>query len=114
MQVSTNGYISLDAPIVAFFPQAFPLYNSILIAPFWADVDTRGNNGGTIWYRSDVSELTVLNRTKGLVESAFPDQVGFSPVYVFIATWDRVGYFDRHTERVCSKYGIVQCTVSCS
>ena len=96
MQVNTNGYISLGAPVQAFFPQAFPLYSSLLIAPFWADVDTRGNNGGTIWYRSDVSEPTI-NKTKGLIEPAFS---GFSPVYAFIATWDHVGYFDRHTERV--------------
>jgi len=101
MQVTTNGYISLDAPIVSFFPQTFPLYNLLLIAPFWADVDIRGN-GGTVWYSyaDSVSKLAILNRTKALIESAFSGQVRFSPKYVFIVTWDHVGYFDRHTEMV--------------
>jgi len=100
VQVNTNGYISLGEPNLAFFPQDFPLYNSLLIAPFWADVDTRGN-GGTVWYSSLVSDLMILNNINDRIESAFSDQAGFSSEYAFIATWDHVGYFDRHTGRVC-------------
>ena len=55
-KVNNNGDISFDDPVPTYTPQEFPLDNFPLIAPFWADVDTRGT--GMVWYRN-ASEETV-------------------------------------------------------
>ena len=50
-QVNTDGRISFDAAILNdYTPSPLPRLSSPFIAPFWADVDTKGNNG-RIYYR---------------------------------------------------------------
>ena len=83
-----------------FTPDPFPLDgNRMLIAAFWGDVDTRGT--GNVWYNNN-TDPTVLNRASNDIRSAFPFQAaaGFTATDVFIATWDRVGYFNQHTDLV--------------
>ena len=101
-QVNTNGAISFITAISAFTPIAFPLAGEFtLIAPYWADVDTRGfgpaNND--VWYRN-TSDPVLLSRARDEIQLAFLDQHAFSPTLLFIATWDQVGYFERKTNRV--------------
>lgn len=79
-----------------FTPRVFPT-NGVLIAPFWADVDTRGI--GSIYYRL-TSNQTLLDRLSMDISSSFADQVTFSPQILFIATWIEVGYFSMHTDKV--------------
>jgi len=96
-QVNNNGLLSFVRGVSQFTPEAFPLSGNLrVIAPFWADVDTRGT--GTVWFRS-TNDSGLLARTRDEV-AAFLNQEGFIPSYLFIATWDRVGYFSQNTDRV--------------
>lgn len=71
--VNNNGSITFGGPTGTFTPQRFPVSGNRMIAPFWADVDTRGggrpNRNGVYW---DVR----------------PGQV--------VITWHNVGYFSSH------------------
>ena len=71
----------------------------MIIAAFWGDVDTRGT--GTVWYQES-TDNALLNRASMDIRDAFPTQAaeGFTATGLFIATWDRVGYFDSHTDLV--------------
>ena len=73
-----------------YTPDPFPLGGDrILIAPYWADVDTTGT--GTVWYRETTGALpTFLN-------ASVQDP---GSVLLFIATWDHVGYFNGHSDKV--------------
>lgn len=63
-------------------------------------MDTRPEDGGIVWYRETANSM-LLTRFQNEIQSAFPDQQGFVPLSLFIATWDHVGYFPRGTDRVC-------------
>ena len=69
--------------------------NKKIIAPFWADVDTRGI--GDIFYRQ-TSNSVFLNRATSLIRAAFP--AARSSTNMFIATWDGVGYFNQNLDKV--------------
>ena len=98
MQVNNNGVISFSQPVLEYTPVSFPLGSGLqLISPYWADVDTRGT--GTVWFR-DTTNLDILRRTMRDVQMAFANQINFQPLFAFIATWDRVGYFSNHTDLV--------------
>jgi hypothetical protein len=81
LYINNNGNISFDFPYMSFIPNAFPDSSTLMIAPFWADVDTRGTldslgnvsgNGGNVWYKLTPTAL--------------------------IVRWDQVGYFNYHTD----------------
>lgn len=83
LYINNNGNISFDFPYMSFIPNAFPDSTSLMIAPFWADVDTRGTldslgnvsgSGGNVWYKLTPTAL--------------------------IVRWDQVGYFNYHTDLV--------------
>ena len=74
--INNNGNISFGSPISAYTPDSGETQDSApMIAPYWADVDTRGT--GTIALRTDI-----------------PDQV--------IVTWDKVGYYNQNTDKTAS------------
>lgn len=73
--VNHNGNITFEGAFGDFTPQAISALSVPIIAPFWADVDTRGT--GTITYGRD----TVNNRP------------------AFAVTWNAVGYFSAQTNR---------------
>lgn len=39
--VSINGVLSFGSCVTAYVPQPFPIRGNAILAPFWADVDTR-------------------------------------------------------------------------
>ena len=81
-----------------FTSEPFPLANGLqLIAPYWADVDTR--RSGTVWYR-ETNDSVLRARAAGDIRAAFSSQSTFLPMQLFIATWESVGYFDRKTDLV--------------
>ncbi len=92
MQVSTNGLISVHEPETSPVPRNFPT-TTILIAPFWADADT-SNGAGAVSYgvTRDAAQLT---KAGGEITAAHPELTEFTPLYLFIATWNRVGYYNR-------------------
>ena len=66
--VNTNGNISFNAALTTFSASGFPI-NIPMIAPFWADVDTRGAGSGSVWFK------------------VFSDRL--------VVVWSRVGYFSQ-------------------
>ena len=70
----TNGLLSLNHSDVSsnYSPKGFPT-NETLIAPFWADADTRGI--GRVYYRSTTNQALLEKMTqdimKQLVECSF-------------------------------------------
>ena len=98
MQVNNNGVISFQRAVFQFTPDSFPLSDDLeLIAPYWADVDTRG--AGTVWYR-ETDDAVLRARAAGDIQAANISQSTFLPLQLFIATWDRVGYFSQNTDLV--------------
>ena len=63
-----------------------------LIAPFWADADTRDGRGtGHVYYRSTLNQ-TLLNRATEIVNTAFTG-ANFVSEHLYVVTWFEVGYF---------------------
>ena len=91
LQVNTNGVISFLVQVSQYTPDAFPLGdNRRLLAPFWADVDTR--NGGNVFYR-ETTDPNLLQQASNDVTATFVDQRKFKATWLFIATWYEVAFY---------------------
>ena len=102
--MNNNGIISFGSSFTRLtnVQNPFPFAGGTeLIAPFWADVDTTPDDGGFVWYRQTM-DSTLLNRGMDEILAAFTAVDSFTPTFMFIATWDHVGYFFRNTDRVCT------------
>jgi len=75
MYVNTNGNITFNGPLPTFTPNPFPVASQPMVAPYWADVDTRGLAG------DDPRNVYWVIR---------PGQI--------IVTWHDVGYFAEHND----------------
>ena len=75
LYLNNNGNITFGGPLGEYTPMPFPIASQPMIAPFWADVDTRG---GGVPNRNAVYWTT---------------QSG-----LFVATWHNVGYFSSHDD----------------
>ena len=60
LYINNNGNISFDLPYNTFTANPFPDPTYNMIAPFWADVDTRSTNGGNVWYKLTAHSLVVV------------------------------------------------------
>ena len=97
MQVNNNGIISFESSFSQFNPSRFPRFaGNELIAPFWADADTRENGSGTVFYRETTNPALLQRASREIQDGLL---VSFSPSHLFIATWDSIGYFGG-TDRV--------------
>jgi len=103
--VNNNGHISFDQPISSFNPISFDAYfTSPLIAPYWADVDTREEGAGTVWYRESFNESD-LERAQTDIRNTFPEMAyNFRARLLFVATWDHVGFYSLHVNKVTCQY----------
>ncbi len=72
--INNNGNISFGTPYGTFSSSGFPSANFVMVAPFWADVDTRPADGGTVKYLITNSALYV--------------------------NWTDVGYFSMMTDKL--------------
>ena len=72
--INNNGNITFSGPLGTFTPSAFPstIFGAI-VAPFFADVDTRPTGSGLVYYKLTSTRLTI--------------------------TWDSVGYFGNHIDK---------------
>ncbi len=70
--VNNNGNVSFLTPFSTYSSAAFPNTQFKMVAPFWADVDTR-NNGGTVKYKLTNNALYV--------------------------NWTDVGYYNQQTDK---------------
>ena len=71
--INNNGNITFTAPLSTFTPFAFPSTPLAIVAPFFADVDTRNAASGLVYYKLEPNRLTV--------------------------TWDSTGYFGNHVDK---------------
>ena len=76
--VNNNGNVSFGQSYSLYSSEGFPSTDFVMVAPFWADVDTRGDdgfglNGGRVEYK--------------VTETAM------------IVNWGEVGYFNSHTDK---------------
>lgn len=77
--------------MTTYTPSSFPLASKRrLIAPYWADVDTR--NGGIVWYR-ETTNITLLQIASDEIQAMFAKHYNFHAAWMFIATWDNVAFF---------------------
>ncbi len=57
--INNNGNISFGTSYSAFSSNPFPNTNFVMIAPFWADVDTRNSASGIVYYKQTPTALIV-------------------------------------------------------
>src|SRR3954447_2513085 len=76
LYLNNNGNVTFDAPLGDYVPFDLTQTDRVIIAPFFADVDTRPLDGGTVTY----GETTFEGRP------------------AFCALWDEVGYFSNQTD----------------
>lgn len=74
--VNNNGNISFGEALGEYTPERFPSASRPIVAPFWADVDTRNQPGGGAVYVASPNADTV------------------------VVTWHNVGYYDQHNDKL--------------
>lgn len=74
LYINNNGNISFTQPYFTFTANPFPDPSFNMIAPFWADVDTRSTNGGNVWYKMNPHSIVIV--------------------------WDHVGYFSMMEDKL--------------
>jgi hypothetical protein len=72
MWINNNGNCSFDGPKFDYTSTGFPSASYIMVAPFWADVDTR-SGFGQVWYKIEAHRVIVI--------------------------WDQVGYYSQHGDK---------------
>ncbi|NLK49093.1 MAG: T9SS type A sorting domain-containing protein [Candidatus Cloacimonetes bacterium] len=70
--VNNNGNVTFDYGLSSYNPWGFPINGNPMLAPFFADVDTRGT--GSVWYKIEANRMIVI--------------------------WDHVGYYSSRTDKV--------------
>lgn len=70
--VNNNGNVTFDYGLSSYTPWGFPSGDNPMLAPFFADVDTRGT--GTVWYKIEANRMIVI--------------------------WDHVGYFSYGVDKL--------------
>ena len=72
--INNNGNITFNGPVGTYTPSPFPISGQPMIAPFWADVDTRCGSCGSVYVASPDSNTVLV-------------------------TWDQVGYYSNHSDK---------------
>ena len=96
-QVSTNGALSFGERLQSYSGEHLSMVNTALIAPFWADVDTR--EIGEVFYRQTKESIYVA-MVKNDIDGKFENAHGYAPSILFIATWNSVSYSNKNTNQV--------------
>jgi MYXO-CTERM domain-containing protein len=78
--INTNGNVTLDSPLSTFTPFGLTSTSRQIIAPFFADVDTRDPASGVVTFGSGT----------------------FNGFNTFGVNWINVGYFDTHVDKTDS------------
>lgn len=75
--VNNNGNVTFGSPLSVFTPEPIGSFGVPIIAPFWADVDTR-TGGNTVTYGTTT----------------------YAGQPAFCVEWDDVGYYDEHFDKL--------------
>jgi hypothetical protein len=87
LYINNNGNITFNGPNSTFTPfQITANTNVPIIAPYFADVDTRGGTG-----QSTGGNSTGSNRVYYALDTVN---------HIFTVTWDDVGYYSAHTDKL--------------
>ena len=98
IQVNDNGVISFGSRYNVRTPLSLPLNGTDkIIAPYWADVDTRGT--GQVFYRQ-TTDPSLLARATTEIRAAFSNSQNVAITNLLIVTWDNVGYYYRKSDKV--------------
>ena len=90
-QINDNGVISFNSRFNYRTPYSLPLSGTQqIIAPYWADVNTR--KAGRIFYRQ-TTNASLLSRATNEIRAAFPTSQNITIQELLIATWYKVGYY---------------------
>jgi hypothetical protein len=81
--VNNNGNITFQSPLSSFTPSAFPGAPQPLIAPWWADVDTRNGGSDVVYYVAPNADSLVV-------------------------TWPNVGYYNFAADKLNSFQLVLQ------
>ncbi len=71
--INNNGNITFTQPLATFTPFAFPSSPLAIVAPFFADVDTRPLASGVVYHKIESNRMTIV--------------------------WDSVGYFGNQVDK---------------
>ncbi len=71
--INNNGNVSIGTPYSTFTALSFPDPTYSMVAPFWADVDTRGPLSGIVYFKVFATYVAIQ--------------------------WDSVGYFSSHDDK---------------
>ena len=97
-QVYENGAVSFKREPLDFFSiNYYHLLSSQAIAPFYANVDIRGT--GNVFYRQ-TTDPYLLTRATNEIQLASLASTNATIKNLLIVTWDAVGYYDNHTDKV--------------
>lgn len=72
--VNNNGNITFAEPFEEYTPDPFPIAYQSMIAPYWADVDTRCETCGNVYVATPNADTVMV-------------------------TWNDVGYYDQHADK---------------
>lgn len=72
--INNNGNVSFGASYATFSASAFPTNDFVMVAPFWADVDTRNLTSGLVYFKITPTAL--------------------------IVRWQNVGYFSSQADKI--------------
>ena len=97
IQVNQKGVISFENFQIVGTPSTLHFSFLQMIAPFWADIDIRGT--GNVFYRQ-TADPNLLARATNEIQSAFPTSSNKAIETLLIVTWDNVGYYFQHTDKV--------------
>ena len=92
-----DGIITLGTRQSPVKAMGLPIPDIPAIAPLWTDVDTRGH--GQLYVQSG-TDLTLSERVTKDIRRAFRTSSSFSVSWALVATWHKVGYFDKHDDKV--------------
>ena len=67
--INNNGNISFGTSYSTFSSSSFPNPNFVMIAPFWADVDTRNLSSGLVYYKQTATSLIIKWNNVGYYSS---------------------------------------------
>ncbi len=82
--INNNGNISFDSPWWVYTAEGFPDSNYVMVAPFWADVDTRDTSFYDADSTNDVPNGSVVYRITD---------------HALYVNWIDVGYFSHHGDK---------------
>ncbi len=89
--LNTNGNITFNEAVPTFTPDPFPVADQPMIAPWWADVDTRGGgqpSNNSICYHIEPNRIVV--------------------------TWHNVGYYSAHNDRLNDFQMVLSTSSTCT